>query len=127
MGREELVRDAIKMLALTDAPILNIGTCYYYKRIVLDTKKGYENAFDTSTDIWRPLNENELSILTEKGFAVCNQYLLIKNAHFEMRDNRKSFQIATAKGNEKEKHHYFGKAMNALKKLRLLLAKQVGR
>lgn len=118
MNRKRLVAEVITMLKLTEAPFFAIGNCYYYRRICVDLNKGYENVFDTSTDIWRPLNVHELNIIVEKGFSKGNAYLTIKNSRNQLLESREAFQIATIKGNEKDKNKYFKKAMEAIKKLK---------
>ena len=124
MNRNQLVQDVIAMLQLTEAPFFTIGNCYYHKRICVDLNKGRENVFDTSTDIWRPLNKHELEIIIEKGFARANNYLVIKNSRIQLAQNRKDFHIATIKKNEKDKMKYFNRAIEAIKKLKELLGYQ---
>ena len=118
MNRKQLVAEVIKMLKLTEAPFFAIGNCYYYKRICIDLNTGYENVYDTSTDIWRPLNVYELNTMVDKGFSKANAYLTIKNSRNQLSQSRKEFQIATIKGNIKDKNKYFKKAIEAIDKLR---------
>ncbi len=118
MIRKKLVSEVIAMLKLTEAPFFAIGNCYYYRRICVDLNRGYENVFDTSTDIWRPLNIHELNIIIDKGFSKANAYLVIKNSQNQLRESRNAFHIASIKGNDKDKHKYFKKAIEAIKKLR---------
>ena len=121
MKRKQLVAEVIKMLKLTEAPFFAIGNCYYYRKICIDLNKGYENVFDTSTDIWRPLNVFELNLMVEKGFSKANSYLIIKNSRNQLSQSRHDFQIATIKGNEKDKNKYFKKAIEAINKLRTMV------
>ena len=121
MNRQKLVHEVIAMLKLTEAPFFSIGNFYYYRRICIDLNKGYENVFDTSTDIWRPLNEHELKILVSKGFSRGNQYLVIKNSRLQLKQSRNDFHIASAKKNDKDKLKYFKKAIDAINKLREMI------
>lgn len=121
MNRNELVRKAISKLKQTESPFLCVGTCYYYKRLCIDTKKGFNNVFDTSTDIWRPLNTGELEILCTKGWKACNDILVMNSTLKQYSINRHDFHIATIKGNQKEKQQYFDKAIEAVKKLKTIL------
>lgn len=118
MNRKELVQEVITMLKLTEAPFFTIGNCYYHKRICVDLNEGRENVFDTSTDIWRPLNVHELEIIVEKGFSRGSNYLVIKNSRIQLSQSRKDFHIATIKKNEKDKIKYYNRAIEAIKKLR---------
>lgn len=124
MSREELVFKAIAGLYKSESPFLCVGTCYYYKRICIDTKRGYENVFDTSTDIWRPLTTGELEILHRQGLVRCNDMLVMNSTMSQYHNNRREFHIATIKGNKKEKQQYFDKAIRAVKKLKELLGYQ---
>jgi len=121
MTRKILVLAAIKLFKKRESPFFSIGNCYYYKRICVDLTKGSENVYDTSTDLWRPLNHEELGIIVVEGFEKCNLYVTIKNTKEELKNNRKDFHIATIKNNAKDKYKFFNKSMNALKKLRVLL------
>lgn len=121
MNRKQLVAKVIQMLKLTEAPFFAIGNCYYYRRICIDLNHGHENVFDTSTDIWRPLNIHELNVIIEKGFNKANAYITIKNSRNQLIQSRESFHIATIKGNEKDKNKYFKKAMEAIKKLKQMV------
>ena len=121
MTREQLVSEVVAMLKLTEAPFFAIGNCYYHKRICVDLNKGYENVFDTSTDIWRPLNKIELKIIVDKGFSNGNTYITIKNSRSQLKDSRESFHIASVKNNEKDKIKYFKKAIDAINKLRQMV------
>jgi hypothetical protein len=118
MNRKELVLLVIEQLKKKQSPFFSIGNCYYYRRICIDLNKGYENVFDTSTDIWRPLTTAELLVLRERGFKLTNDYLVIKNAKAQLQENRKDFHIATIKKNEKDKLKYYKKAIQAINKLR---------
>lgn len=121
MNRKQLVAKVIQMLKLTEAPFFAIGNCYYYRRICIDLNHGHENVFDTSTDIWRPLNIHELNVIIDKGFSKANAYLVIKNSQTQLRDSRNAFHIASIKGNEKDKQKYFKKAIDAIRKLRKMV------
>jgi CYTH domain-containing protein len=56
--------------------------------------------------------------MVDKGFSKANAYLTIKNSRNQLSQSRKEFQIATIKGNIKDKNKYFKKAIEAIDKLR---------
>ena len=121
MTRNNLVKQVtLKMIECHDI-FFTIGTCYHYKRICIETKKGYENVFDTSTDIWRPLNVDEMQMILDEGFLVTNQNVIFYNELRKLKENRRMFHIATVKKNLKEKEFYFNIAKRAIKKLKSLL------
>lgn len=121
MTRNNLVKQVtLKMIECHDI-FFTIGTCYHYKRLCIETKKGYENVFDTSTDIWRPLNIDEMQMILDEGFLVTNQNVIFYNELRKLKENRRMFHIATVKKNLKEKEFYFNIAKRAIKKLKSLL------
>lgn len=121
MTRNNLVKKVtLKMIECHDI-FFTIGTCYHYKRLCIETKKGYENVFDTSTDIWRPLNIDEMQMILDEGFLVTNQNVILYNELRKLKENRRMFHIATVKKNLKEKEFYFNIAKRAIKKLKSLL------
>lgn len=121
MTRNNLVKQVtLKMIECHDI-FFTIGTCYHYKRLCIETKKGYENVFDTSTDIWRPLNMDEMQMILDEGFLVTNQNVIFYNELRKLKENRRMFHIATVKKNLKEKEFYFNIAKRAIKKLKSLL------
>lgn len=121
MNRKPLVFEAIRLFKKHHTTFFSIGHCYYHKRICVDLTPGYENVYDTSTDLWRPLNIHELNLIQHKGFVFCNKYLAIKNTRNQLKNSRKDFRIATIKKHHKDQSKYYDKAMVALNKLRGLL------
>jgi len=119
--RALLVKDVIVRKLMCEYPFFSIGNCYYYKRICIDTTPRQEDIFDTSTDLWRPLNLHELEMIINEGLEKTNKYLVIKNARIELEENRRDFHIATIKRNEKDKTKYFKKAIEAVNKLRSMI------
>lgn len=121
MTRNKLVQKVtLKMIECHDI-FFTIGTCYHYKRICIETKEGYRNVFDTSTDIWRPLTKHEMNVILTEGFADASRAIIKYNETRKLKENRHLFNLASAKGNTKEKEYYFKIATRAIKKLRSLL------
>jgi hypothetical protein len=99
----------------------HVGHSRYYKRIVIDVSKDYRNVYDASTDLWRPLTEEETDRLIEIGFERFNTELKAASLVDSYRDSRRLFHIASVKKNLKEQEFFFKKAIRSIKKLRDLL------
>lgn len=121
MIRKTYVKKVKKRMANAPEIFFTINTCYYYKRICVETKPGFEDVFDISTDIWRPLTLHEMRTILDYGFEHANKKIIRFNEVKKLQENRRLFQIASAKQNSKEKEFYYNIAMRAIKKLRSLL------
>ncbi len=94
---------------------------YFYKTICVSQLGKRFEIFDTSTDIYRPLTDEEVDNLIELGLDKFTNKLSIKNTLDSIALNRNMFHIAIAKGSQKEKDFFFRKTMRRIKKLRNLL------
>ena len=97
---------------------------YYYKTLCISKLNKRFDIFDTSTNIYRPLNKSEIQDLLKIGLEKFATKLSIKNTLKSIADNRVLFHIAIAKKSDKEKEFYYRKTMRRIKKLRQLLGYQ---
>ncbi len=100
----------------------------YYRRICIsiDDQNNYE-AYDTSTDIYRPLNMHEIIEMKVYGVERFCDNLFIKNSITRIKTNREYMQIAIAKKNEKNKEYHYkiaNKEIKVLKEFKLKLGYQ---
>lgn len=100
----------------------------YYRRICIsvDDQNNYE-AYDTSTDIYRPLSFHELIDIKVFGVERFCDNLFIKNSLKRIKTNREYMQIAIAKKNAKNKEYHYkiaNKEIKVLKEFKLKLGYQ---
>lgn len=109
-------------LKLNDKKTLAEDKRIYHRRlcILVDENKNYE-AYDTSTDAYRPLNDNELHRLNFSDINNFCDYLFIKNSHKRIKKNRENMHIAIAKNNQKNKTYHHKIAIEEIKTLRNFL------
>lgn len=109
-------------LKLNDKKTLAEDKRIYHRRLCIsvDENKNYE-AYDTSTDAYRPLNDNELHRLKFCDINNFCDYLFIKNSHKRIKNNRENMHIAIAKNNQKNKNYHHKIAIEEIKTLRNFL------
>ena len=130
MGKEISVRKKNNTLLLAWSNILKLNDQktlvedknIYHRRLCIsfDEDKNYE-AYDTSTNIYRPLNAKELTMLMFSDIDEFCDYLFVKNSHKRIKNNRANMQIAIAKNNQKNKKYYHKIAIQEIKTLRSFL------
>lgn len=98
--------------------------CYYYRRVCICKSAQYVTIYDTSTDLYRPLNPTETMDLYESHIDDFCDKLVIDSAWQKIRNNRSLMQIAIAKGNKKEIDYHYKIATQEIKTLREFLVNQ---
>lgn len=119
---KELLQKAWELCCKSKAKrIVTDEVSYYYKTIVISKAGNRIGIFDTSTDIYRPLQNKEIEELLELGLDKFTNQLGIRNTLDSIKLNRNLFHISIAKKSNKEKEFYYRKTMRRIKKLRKLL------
>jgi hypothetical protein len=110
------------ILKLNDNKTLHEDKSIYHRRLLItvNEEKKYE-AYDTSTDVYRPLNVSELNRLNLSDINDFCDHLFIKNCYLRIKNNRKGMQIAIAKNNQKNKNYHHTIAIQEIKTLRNFL------
>ena len=92
-----------------------------YRRLLV--QKNYTNIeiYDTSTDIYRPLKQNEIEDLNNSEIDdFCNR-LFVLNSKKRIRHNRYLMQLGIGKKNDKQKLYHYKIASKEIKNLKKFL------
>jgi len=120
--RKELLNKAYKKIKNTKGKKLFVDQkSYYYKTFCVEKLDNVIEMFDTTTDLYRPLKNDEIEMFLKVSCDEFAKKLLYESNYQSFKNNRKLFHIAIAKKSEKEKLFYFKKAKRRLKKLRNIL------
>jgi len=99
----------------------NDGDTYIYRRLTIMNIDNDHFIFDNSTDIYRPLNEDEIEELDEGDIDDFCDKLYLQNSMQRIKNNKKKMQIAIIKNNEKEKQYHYRIASETIKTLKNFL------
>ena len=99
----------------------NDGDTYIYRRLTIMNIDNDHFIFDNSTDIYRPLNEDEIEELDEGDIDDFCDKLYLQNSMQRIKNNKKKMQIAIIKNNDKEKQYHYRIASEAIKTLKNFL------
>lgn len=120
--RKELLKKAYNKIKNTKGKKLFADQkSYYYKTFCVEKLGNVFEMFDTTTDVYRPLKNDEIEMFLKVSCDDFAQKLSYESNYKSFKNNRKLFHIAIAKKSEKEKLFYFKKAKRRLKKLRNIL------
>ena len=96
----------------------HIDDSVFFKRISVSKHENDIEAYDTSTNIYRPLKTQEIDLALKIGVKNFVRVLQVMNLSQRLRTERENYQRESIKGNEKKRDYYFGKAKETLERLR---------
>lgn len=99
----------------------NDGDTYIYRRLTIMNIENQHFVFDNSTDIYRPLNDDEIKELDEGDIDDFCDKLYLQNSMQRIKDNKRKMQIAIIKNNDKEKQYHYRIASETIKTLKNFL------
>lgn len=99
----------------------NDGDTYIYRRLTIMNIENRHFVFDNSTDIYRPLNEDEIKELDEGDIDDFCDKLYLQNSMQRIKNNKRKMQIAIIKNNDKEKQYHYRIASETIKTLKNFL------
>ena len=94
------------------------GDCYHYRRLRVCKSAEDILFFDTSTDLYRPLSQNELNELEKLNLDQFCDALFVRSSMERIENHRYKMQLAIAKKNTKEIEYHHKIASEELKILR---------
>jgi len=97
------------------------GDTYIYRRLTIMNIDNDHFIFDNSTDIYRPLNDDELKELDEGDIDDFCDKLYLLNSMQRIKNNKRKMQIAIIKNNDKEKQYHYRIASETIKTLKNFL------
>jgi hypothetical protein len=96
----------------------HIDDSVFYKRICVSKYEDQMEVYDTSTEIYRPLSQNEIDKLLEVGPTNFSKMLKMKSLLEKYHDQRAYFHREAVKGNIKKRDYHYNKALKIIKQLR---------
>lgn len=98
--------------------LTHIDDSVFFKRISVSKHEKNIEAYDTSTNIYRPLKSQEIDLALKIGVRNFVRVIQVMNLSQQLRSERESYQREAIKGNQKKRDYYFGKAKETLSRLR---------
>ena len=111
-------KDNIKIRRVSDQ---NEGDTYIYRRLTAMNVDDEVCIYDNSTDIYRPLNDQEIEELYSGSIDDFCDKLFFQNSMQRIKNNKRKMQIAILKNNDKEKQYHYRIASETIKTLKNFL------
>jgi len=97
------------------------GDTYIYRRLSAMNIDNEVWLYDNSTDIYRPLNEEEIEELYSGSIDDFCDKLYVQNSIQRIKNNKRKMQVAILKENDKEKQYHYRIASETIKTLKNFL------
>lgn len=98
--------------------ITHIDDSIFYKQICVSKYQNHIEAYDTTTDIYRPLTGKEIDEILRVGAKNFAKSLKVKALVDRYHYERASYHREAIKGNIKKRDYHFYKAKEIIKELR---------
>lgn len=96
----------------------HIDDSIFFKRICVSKYQNQMEVYDTSTEVYRPLTQQEIDNLLRVGPNNFSKMLKMKALIEKYHDQRAYFHREAVKGNIKKRDYHYNKALKIIKQLR---------